>query len=429
MRRLKKNYWSVLLAFFWGWISFGSIYADDGTLAIRGGKIVTVTRGVIERGTVIIRNGTIVAIGKDIPIPKEAKVVDASRYTVFPGFIDSFTNLGASDKETIEKDYDEATSPVTPQLRIIDAIDPGSSFIPLARKTGITSALSAPGIGNLISGQGAILHLAGRDVTEMIVKFPVGVVGSLGESPKLRYGKKGQLPSTRMGEAALLRQTMVDTQEFLNDLLAYEKRLKDYEKKQKEGNAAEEEPAPPATNPKLQALIPVIKGELPLIIYANRLDDILSAIRIADEFKIKIVLNGGSDAYRAKDKLAAKGIPVLLRPRAAYRLTVETDGAVDENAALLQKARIKIAFQTGSIENLGDLLLQAQVSIAHGLPYEEALRALTINPAEIFGVSDRIGSLEKGKSADMAIFEGDPLVSPAQMRMIIIAGRIVNRTI
>lgn len=430
MRNLMKNKWGALLVVFCGLFLYGALKADEKALAIRAGKIVTVTRGVIEQGILLIQNGKIIAIGKDIPIPKDAKIIDASKGSVFPGFIDSFTNLGAADIETIEKDYDEATSPVTPHLRIIDAIDPANRFIPAARKTGITTILAAPGIGNLISGQSALLHLAGKNITEMIVKFPVGVDGSLGEPPKLRYGKKEQLPSTRMGEAALLRQTFVDTQDYLNEILAYEKKLKEYEQKEKEGKAiSEEKPAPPAANLKLQALVPVIKGELPLILTANRMDDILTVLRIAEEFKLKIILNEGADAHKVKDKLALKNIPVLLRPRAAYRLTVETEGALYENAALLQKAGVKIAFQTGSVQNLGDLLSQAQMAIAHGLLYKEALRALTINPAEIFGVSDKIGSLEKGKYADIVIFEGDPLVSPAQMKMVIVAGQIVENRI
>jgi len=427
MRKLKKNNWIAFLAIFCGVLLWSAFKADEETLVIRGGKIVTVTQGVIEQGILLIQKGKIVEIGKNISMPNDARIIDASKYPVFPGFIDSFTNLGAVDIETIEKDYDEATSPVTPELKIIDAIDPANSFIPAARKIGITTVLAAPGIGNLLSGQSALVHLAGKDIIEMIVKFPVAVNGSLGEPPKLRYGKKEQLPSTRMGEAALIRQTFVDTQDYLNEVLAYQKKLKEHEQKEKEGKStSEEKPALPAANFKLQALVPVITGELPLILTANRMDDILTALRIADEFKLKIILNEGADAHKVKDKLSLKNIPVLLRPRAAYRLTVETEGALYENAALLQKAGIKIAFQTGSVQNLGDLLYQAQMAISHGLPYKEALKALTINPAEIFGVSDKIGSLEKGKCADIVIFDGDPLISPAQIRMVIIAGQIVE---
>jgi imidazolonepropionase-like amidohydrolase len=232
---------------------------------------------------------------------------------------------------------------------------------------------------------------------------------------------------TRMGEAALLRQTLLGAQAYKDDLAAYEKKARAYEQKQKEGKAgAEEEPVPPAANPVFQSLLPVLEARLPLIISADRLDDILTALRIADEFKLKIILNGGADAYKIKEKLAALSVPVLLRPRAAYRLTVETDGAVVENAALLQKAGVKIAFETGSFTNLGDLAFQARMAVAAGLPYKEALKALTMNAAEIFGAEDSIGSLEKGKSADIVVYDQDPITGPARLKLVIVAGKVVE---
>jgi imidazolonepropionase-like amidohydrolase len=167
----------------------------------------------------------------------------------------------------------------------------------------------------------------------------------------------------------------------------------------------------------------VIKGKLPLLITANRYDDILTALRIAQEFKIRIIISEGAEACRVADTLASMKVPVIVRPKNAYGLTVETANAVPENAALLQKAGVKIAFQTGSIRNLGDLLPQAQEAIRHGLAPDDALRALTINPAEIFGVADKVGSLEKGKSADIVIFSEDPSLSSAKVRTVIIRGK------
>ena len=428
MNKVKKVKWAVFPALIFGLILQGRPSGDEGTLAIKAGKIVTVAKGTITPGILLIEKGKIVAVGKDIAIPKDARVIDVSEDTVFPGFIDGFTNLGATDKESVEKDYDEATSPVTPHLRIIDALDPENHFIPAARKWGTTSALVAPGAGNLLSGQSALIHLAGNDIPEMVVKFPVAVHATLGEAPKMRYGPKKQLPSTRMGEAALLRQTLVDTQNYLNEISAYDNKLKSYQQKEKEGKTEPgEKPALPAANLMLQSLVPVLRGELPLIISAERMDDILTALRIADEFNLKIILSGGAEAYKVKDKLAARNIPVLLRPRAASRLTVETEGARYDSAAVLQKAGLKIAFQTGSIQNLGDLLSQAQMAIAHGLSHKDALKALTMNSAEIFGVGDRLGSIEKGKSADLVIFSGDPLTSPARLKVVIIGGEVVDK--
>ena len=174
-------------------------------LAITQGKLLTVTKGVIEQGTILIQNGNITAIGNDIPVPDGARIIKAEGLLVVPGFVDAFTNLGAADIEKENQDFDEATAPITPHLRIIDAIDPNNRFIALARKTGVTSVLSAPGEGNLLSGQSALIHLHGKTVKDMLISFPVAVNGSMGEMPKLRYGQKGRYPSTRMGIAALLR--------------------------------------------------------------------------------------------------------------------------------------------------------------------------------------------------------------------------------
>lgn len=427
MRMKNRILWLGLVAAFGAILCWGAPAVDDGILVLKAAKIVTVTRGILEPGVILIRNGRITALGTDIPVPAGAPIIDASKYIAYPGFIDAFTNLGASDKVTIERDDDEATSPVTPHLRIIDGFDPGSEYIPLARKAGITTVLAAPSIGNLLSGQSALMRLDGVDVETMIVKFPVAVHGSLGEAPKLRYGKKGRTPMTRMGEAALLRQTLLDAQAYKDDLAAYEKKVRAYEQKRTEGKAGpEENPVPPPANPVFQSLLPVLEARMPLIMSVDRLDDILTSLRIADEFKLKMILNGGAEAYKIKEKLAALSIPVLLRPRAAYRLTVETGGAVWENAALLQKAGVKIAFQTGSFSNLGDLAFQARMAVAAGLPYREALKALTMNAAEIFGAEDRIGSLEKGKSADIVVYDQDPITGPARLRLVIVAGKVVE---
>lgn len=401
---------------------------DDEVLAIRGGTLVTITNGTIKNGILLIEGGKITAVGKDIAIPKKAEIINAEKYIVLPGLIDSFTNLGAVETEGIEetKEYDEATSPVTPHMRIIDGINSESSLFPAAIKTGVTTALCAPGEGNLLSGQSALIQLRGDSIEEMVLKFPVAVHGTLGEPPKLRYGAKNINPSTRMGEAALLRQTLIDAQDYADKIRSYKEKLKDYEEKVKEGKEGKDKkPVPPTTNIMLQSLIPVIKGELPLILRANRYDDILTALRIAAEFKLQIILNYGSDAYKAAKKLAANNIPVLIGPIPPYRSTQETMGTLYENAALLHKAGVKIAFQTGSAHNLGSLLHQASIAVSYGLPYEEALKALTINPAQIFGLENELGSLEKGKRADIVMFDGDPLNSLSHVKMVMIGGQIV----
>lgn len=393
---------------------------EDPAIVIRGGKIFTVARGTIENGMIVIRGGRIAAIGESLVIPEGAKVVDASKDLVFPGFIDSGTNLGLIEFETVENDSNETTSVLTPELRAIDAFDPENRLIPDARNQGTTSVLVAPGRGNLLSGLSALIRLEGGDVSRMIVKSPAAVHGSLGEIFKRRPDQKKVYPYTRMGAAALLRQTLSDARHGLDQLLLYEK-----EQKAKKRGVADG-PARPSVSPTLRALFPVIRREMPLVVTANRLDDILTALRIAAEFDVRLVINEGSDAYRVRDQLAAMKVPVILRSRAAFRLTVETDRAVYENAALLQKAGVKIAFQSGSIQDLGDLLPLARLAVSYGLSPDDALTALTMNPAEIFGASGEVGSLEPGKAADIVIFSGHPLVSPVRPKTIIINGKIIE---
>jgi imidazolonepropionase-like amidohydrolase len=395
-------------------------HPEDPAIVIRGRTIFTATRGTIENGMIVIRGGRILAIGKSLVIPEGARIIDASKDFVFPGFIDSGTNLGLIEFETVEKDSDETTSPVTPELRVIDAFDPENRLIPDARNQGTTSVLVAPGRGNLLSGRSALIHLEGGDVSRMIVKFPAAVHGSLGDIFKLRPDKKKVYPYTRMGAAALLRQTLSDARYGLDQLLFFEKKEKEDKRDAPEGAAM------PSVSPTLRALFPVLKREMPLVITANRLDDILTALRIAGEFDVRLVINEGSDAYRARDQLAAMKVPVILRSRAAFRLTLETDKAVYENAALLQKAGVKIAFQTGSIQDLGDLLPQARLAVRYGVSPDDALKALTINPAEIFGAEGEVGSLETGKAADIVIFSGNPMVSPARLKTVIINGKIIE---
>jgi len=400
----------------------------DSVLAVKGGRFFTGTGETIDGGVLLIRDGKIVAVGKGVAIPPGARVIDASSGFIMPGLIDAFTNLGTAEPGTLGSDSDEGTSPVTPQLRIIDGFDPENQFIPMARKAGVTAALVAPAVGNLIAGQCGLMSLWGEDAAAMTIRFPVAVQAALGEVPKMRFGPKDQMPQTRMGEAALLRQTFIDVQYYLQQIDEYGKKDREFKAKKAEGKIPEgEEPKPPAADLKLQALIPVLKGEIPLLVTANRLDDILTVLRIADEFGLKIILNGGADAHRVRDRLAAKKIPVLLKPEeASARLTLETQQAVPNNAALLFQAGVKIAFETGSFKDVNGLVHQAQIAFANGLPHDEALRALTLNPAEIFSVAGEHGSLEKGKVASLTIFEGDPLLSLARVKAVVIRGEIAD---
>jgi len=397
--------------------------AAGETTAVRGARLVTGAGEIVEGGVVLVRDGLIVAVGKDVAVPEGAKIVDVPGGWIFPGFIDALTDLGAADRPSRGGDSDEATDPITPQLRIIDAVDPGSEFIARARTSGLTAALAAPALGNLLSGQSALIRLSGDDVADMIVRFPVAVHGSLGEPPKMRYGTKGRSPQTRMGSAALLRQTLWDVRNRIALLEDHDMKLAEFRKKRGKDKGAE--PVPPAADSRLDALIPVVKGERPLVLNANRMDDILTALRIAEEFNLKIIVSGGAEAHRVKERLAAGGIPVLLRPADAAGLTEETARAEYGSAVVLFEAGVRFAFKTGSGGLSGDLLSQARSAVAHGLAWEEAFRAVTVRPADIFGVSDRIGSLGAGKSADIAIFDGNPFRETARVVVVMIGGKTV----
>jgi len=395
----------------------------DSVLVIKGGKIFTVTQGIIDNGYIIIKEGKIQEVGKDLAVPPGARLIEAAGDFIFPGFIDAGTNLGTLEFENVEEDDDEAELMVAPHLRIVDAFNPDNHFIPEERDQGVTSALIAPRRGNLLSGQSAFLHLYGQNTAEMSIKCPAAIHGTLGGVFNAKSKPAMTFPSTRMGAAALLRQTLVDAQ-------AYYSRHREPGEKTVSGDGRSkpegltEEPA----SPLLEALIPVIKRELPLIIIANRYDDIMTAMRIAREFNIRLIISEGAEASRLAPQLAATGVPVIVRPKSAYRLTVETARAKPENAALLEQAGVKIAFQTGSVQNLGDLLPAVQEAIKYGLSPQEALKALTINAAEIFGVADKVGSIEKGKLADLVIFSGNPLTSAAKVKMVIIKGQTLEVT-
>jgi imidazolonepropionase-like amidohydrolase len=385
---------------------------------MRGGRLLTVTQGTIEDGVLIFEDGRITAVGAGIAIPATARVIDVTGKIIMPGLIDGFTNLGTADYPSLGRDDDEATDPTTPHLRITDGLNPDNRFIPMARAAGVTAVLAAPAEGNLITGQSGLVQLAGETMEEMVLRSPVGIHVSLGEAPKLRYGGRNQAPMTRMGAAALLRQTLVD-------VLAYGERIAQHQRKLAAYRAgdAEKEPSPLARNLELEALLPVIRGEKPLIVSADRFDDIHTALRIAAEFDVPIVLNHGAEAHRLAAELADRDVPVIWGPLSAPYRELEARGGTPETPRMLEEAGVLFGFQTGSVENVTGLLEQARAAVRYGLPRDEALKALTLNPARIFGVGDEVGSLEVGKSADLVVFDRDPLEGLARVEMVFVRGR------
>ena len=398
------------------------VLGQEETVALRGGRLLTITDGVIDDGVLIMRRGRITAIGSQVRIPSDARVIDVTGKTVMPGLIDGFTNLGVVDYPSYGEDDDEATDPVMPHMRIIDAFNPANRFIPFARSAGVTAVLCAPAEGNLLTGQSALVRLAGTSIEEMVAVSPVGVHLSLGEASKLRYAEKRRMPATRMGSAALLRQTLLDARGYADKVAAHERKIAAHEAGDSAGEGSGE-PTPPVRDLKLEALLQVLSGRVPLIVSADRFDDIHTALRIAAEFDVRIILNHGAEAHRLAVELAGQDIPVIWGPADARYRELESQEGRSETPGLLARAGVRVAFQTGSVEDVTGLLAQARTAVAHGLSREEALKGLTLYPAEAFGAGDELGSLEVGKMADVVVFDGDPLSELSKAEMVFVGGR------
>ena len=414
----------------------------QGLYAIVGGRVFPMSGPPIDNGTVIVEKGLIKAVGSGLKPPRGATIIDASGRWVLPGLIDSNTHLGLSEIDLVPvmRDEDEPTDPILPQLDVMDAFYVESALIPVTRLHGITASLVTPGEGNVIGGRAALMHLDGDSPDGMTVRAGAALAVNFGEPPKARYGPRNQSPATRMGIAGVLRQALTDARN-------YRARWDDYRARQaafEGGDAAPEgsgtkgaiaaagqgktPPTRPDRDLKLEALLPVLDGTVPIFARAHRVDDILTAVRISDEFNLKLIISHGTEAYKVADLLAAKNVPVVVGPISAQPERIETLGAIYDNAARLQRAGVKIAIQSGDTLNSRMLPYEAALAVAYGLPWEEAMRAITINPAEIFGVADRIGSLRPGLAADLIVTDGDPLQPLYRLRHLMIAGRPVPLT-
>ncbi len=389
--------------------------AADETIAIINAKIYTMTGAPIDNGVVILKDGKIEDIGTGIQPPAGARVIDVSGKTVLPGFIDSNCHVGLEEVNQVKATVDdsEATDPVTPQLSVMDAFYPDSKTIEVTRSNGITAGIVAPADENVLTGMSAVVEFSGNRLDQIVLKSPSALHVTLGEAPKATYGQRNKIPSTRMGTAAVLREAFQKAKEY-DQKWKDQSKPKSDEKKGKESNER---------NLKSEAVLQVLQGKIPLVVSAHRVDDILTAIRIADEFGItNLVISHGTEAYKISNILAQKKIPVLVGPVTTQPDRMETLGARYENAALLQKAGVLIAIQTNDAHNVRNLPYEAGLAVANGLPFEEALKAITVNPARIFKVDQEIGTLEKGKRANLIIANGDPLEPKTVIEKVFIGG-------
>ena len=364
-------------------------------LLIKDGKVITMAGDNYEIASILIDNGKIIEIGENIEIKDEMQLINAKGCWVIPGIIDAHCHIGILEEGLgVEgKDINEATDPITPHMRALDGINPMDSSFLQAREAGITAVMTGPGSANVIGGQFVIIKTHGVCVDDMIIKEPAAMKISFGENPKRTYNGKNRTPMTRMAIAALLRDTLV--------------KAKNYERRKLKAIDCNENFD---IDIKMEALIPVLRREIPFKAHVHRADDILTAIRIAKEFDLKMTLEHCTESDLITDKIKEAGFPVVIGPVMTSRNKVETKNKSIAAAARLNRVGIKLAIASDHpIMPIGYLTVCAALVVKEGLDMFEALKAITINAAEILGVSDKIGSLEVGKNADVAIFDGNPL--------------------
>jgi imidazolonepropionase-like amidohydrolase len=368
--------------------------------AITGGRVVPVAGQPIDGGTVLLDAGKIVAVGgPDVTVPDGTEVVDASGKWVLPGFIDAHAHVGVHEEAEgwAGSDVNEMTRPVTAYVRALDAINPAEQGFRDAIGGGVLAVNINPGSGNPIGGQTAAVKCWGRVVDQMVLREPAGMKSALGENPKRVYGERKETPSTRLGTAAVIREAFVQASNYLAKLEAAEREPEDERK-------------PVDRDLGLEALGRVLRREIPWRQHCHRADDIATAMRISREFGYQLVIDHGTEAHLLADLIAEQDIPVIIGPLFTSRSKVELRNRSLANPGRLAAAGVTIAITTDHpVVPIHFLIHQASLAVKEGLDPRTAIEAVTINPARILGVEDRIGSLEPGKDADLVIWSGDPL--------------------
>ena len=380
-------------------------------MVIINGKIFPMEEGNIENGYVRIIGDKIAELGdmSEYESKKEDEVIDVQGAWVLPGLIEAHAHIGITEEKwgTMGDDCNEETLPVTPALRAIDAVNPMDPAFHDAIEAGITSVMAGPGSANVVGGQFVFMKTQGRCIDNMIVRHPAAMKVAFGENPKVNYGDKDQLPSTRMGIAALLRKTLYEAVQYKAD--------------RENGNLVQRDF-------EMEPWIPVLNREIPLKAHAHRTDDILTAIRIAKEFEVDITIDHGTEAHLIADEIKESGFPVIVGPDLTARSKIEVKNMDFKTNKILHDAGVLFSITTDHPVSLIQYLpLCAGLAVKHGLPMEEGIKAITINPARICRVDDRVGSLKKGKDADIAIFSGNPLEVFTETLYTIIDGQVIYK--
>jgi len=366
----------------------------------------------IPEGSILLGDdGKILALGAELEAPLDAQVIDAQGRLLTPGCVDAHCHIGLDNEACGWEghDYNEIVDPLTPQLRAIDSINPMDEAFPNALRGGVTTACTGPGSANVVGGTFVAIKLWGKRVDRMIVKEPLAMKCAFGENPKRCYGQGSKRsPMTRMGTASLLRELLFKTNRYLQDKEAGKN---------------------PSFDMKLEAMIPVVKGELPLKAHAHRADDIFTSIRIAREFGLKITLDHCTDGALIADELAEEGLCAFVGPSLGSKTKIELMHKSFTTPAVLHNAGVNVSIITDApVIPLQHLPMCAGLAVSSGLDMEEGWRAITINPARATGIADRVGSLEPGKDADLVIWTADPLVTVgAEAWVTVVDGKIVYR--
>jgi imidazolonepropionase-like amidohydrolase len=382
--------------------------------AIRGGALLTMAGPRIDDGIILVKGGKINAVGKEISIPQGWPVIDAHDYVIMPGLISPRSQVGISLNWRFQESTDELSSPVVPEMEVKHAIEPQDVLFSSSRKVGVTALQITPGDLNVMGGQGVVIKTSGSVVDKMIIKDKSVMVFGLGAAAK----RKNRMPSTRMGLAALLRENLQKARDYSDQLERYGK---------------EQKGERPHRDFALEALVPVIKGEMPVMIHCEREDDILTALRIADEFHLKIILTGAIEAHKVVSEIKKRNIPVILERVFRGGGNIEDRDFNLENLSILAKEGIRVSFTLGDyltwyipLALMGaDPLEVAALAFKHGMSEEAALKAITIDAANIIGCENRIGSLEPGKDADLLILRGHPFFTHSVPEAVFIEGKLI----
>jgi len=382
-------------------------------LLIKNAKILTMSGVNFDKGDILIKGKTIIEIGKDININNKtiSRSIDASNYLVMPGIIEAHCHIGIKEerKGFEGDDCNEVAEPITPYLKALDAVNPMDSAFHNAISAGITGVMTGPGSSNIVGGQFVFIKTHGRSIDDMVVLEPAAMKIAFGENPKTNYNKNNMMPTTRMSIGALLREELFKAQQYNQE-----------KKKAKQSGEDFKEDF------RKECWLPVFNKEIPLKAHVHRADDILTAIRIAKQFNLEITLDHCTEGHLIAKEIKQSGFPAIVGPTLTSRNKIETQNVDFKTAGILHQEGVMVAITTDHpVTRIQDLAICAGFAAKEGLGIDEGLKAITINAAKVCNVAHRVGSLEVGKDADIAIFDGNPMEIFTRTMYTIIDGRIV----